>query len=86
MYNSLLYIYVKYIGELCRYLVNQKPHPLERKHKVRLIFGNGMRPDVWKQVRDRFGIPDIYEFYGSTEGIYCFRKYEIEPCFHLVIT
>ncbi|KAG2217038.1 hypothetical protein INT45_002375 [Circinella minor] len=57
-----------YIGELCRYLVNQKPHPLERKHNIRLIFGNGMRSDVWKRVRERFGIPHVLEFYGSTEG------------------
>ncbi|KAI9260767.1 hypothetical protein BDA99DRAFT_513160 [Phascolomyces articulosus] len=64
-----------YIGELCRYLVNQKPHPLERKHKVRLIFGNGMRPDVWKQIRRRFNIPDILEFYGATEGVGGFFNY-----------
>ncbi|KAI9482511.1 hypothetical protein BDB00DRAFT_965736 [Zychaea mexicana] len=64
-----------YIGELCRYLLNQKPHPLERKHNVRLAFGNGMRRDVWMQVRKRFNIPDILEFYGSTEGVGGFFNY-----------
>lgn len=38
---------VQYIGELCRYLLLAKPHPLERRHSVRLAVGNGLRPDVW---------------------------------------
>jgi fatty-acyl-CoA synthase len=57
-----------YIGELCRYLVNQPPHPNERAHSLRLAFGNGLRPDVWREFQDRFGVPHILEFYGSTEG------------------
>lgn len=57
-----------YIGELCRYLVNQPEHPLERSHKLKLAFGNGLRPDVWTEFQKRFAIPEILEFYGSTEG------------------
>jgi fatty-acyl-CoA synthase len=57
-----------YIGELCRYLANQPPHENERRHKLRLAFGNGLRPDVWTQMEDRFGVPRLLEFYGSTEG------------------
>ncbi|MBC6980383.1 long-chain-acyl-CoA synthetase [Caulobacter sp. 17J80-11] len=57
-----------YIGELCRYLVNSPEHELERKHKLRLAFGNGLRPDIWKTFQSRFAIPEILEFYGSTEG------------------
>lgn len=57
-----------YIGELCRYLANQPPHPDERSHGLRLAFGNGLRPDVWNTVLDRFGLPSVLEFYGSTEG------------------
>jgi len=57
-----------YIGELCRYLVNCPPHEDERAHKLRLAFGNGLRPDVWPDFQGRFAIPDILEFYGSTEG------------------
>ncbi|HEY8572005.1 long-chain-acyl-CoA synthetase [Phenylobacterium sp.] len=57
-----------YIGELCRYLVNHEPVPEETRHKIRLAFGNGLRPDVWPQLKQRFQIPDILEFYGSTEG------------------
>ena len=57
-----------YIGELCRYLTNCPEHPEERSHKLRLAFGNGLRPDVWTDFQKRFAIPDILEFYGSTEG------------------
>lgn len=66
---------LKYIGELCRYLLNRPVHPLERKHSVRLIYGNGMQQDVWRKMRDRFGIPDILEFYGATEGVGGFSNY-----------
>ncbi|HVI32636.1 long-chain-acyl-CoA synthetase [Phenylobacterium sp.] len=57
-----------YIGELCRYLVNAPEHPDETRHKIRLAFGNGLRPDVWPELKRRFRIPEILEFYGSTEG------------------
>jgi len=57
-----------YIGELCRYLVNHEEDPYEGRHKIRLAFGNGLRPDVWPQLKQRFRIPEILEFYGSTEG------------------
>ncbi len=43
-------------GELCRYLVASPPHPLERKHNVRLAIGNGLRPDIWTQFQERFGM------------------------------
>jgi fatty-acyl-CoA synthase len=57
-----------YIGELCRYLVNLPPDDDETRHKIRLAFGNGLRPDVWSAMKRRFRIPEILEFYGSTEG------------------
>jgi fatty-acyl-CoA synthase len=57
-----------YIGELCRYLANQPEHELERAHKIRLIFGNGLRPDVWDDMLDRFKVGEVLEFYGATEG------------------
>ena len=57
-----------YIGELCRYLVNQDPVAGEQGHALRMAFGNGLRPDVWARMETRFAIPDILEFYGSTEG------------------
>ncbi|CDS11756.1 hypothetical protein LRAMOSA04019 [Lichtheimia ramosa] len=57
-----------YIGELCRYLMNQPHHPLEDKHQVRLFFGNGMGPDIWNAFRERFHIAEVDEFYGASEG------------------
>ena len=57
-----------YIGELCRYLANQPPHPKERAHKLKLAFGNGLRPEVWDTFEKRFGDFRVLEFYGSTEG------------------
>jgi fatty-acyl-CoA synthase len=58
----------QYIGELCRYLLNTPPHPLERVHRLRLACGNGLRGEVWERFKDRFAIPAILEFYAATEG------------------
>ena len=68
-----------YIGELCRYLVNQPAHENERKHKLRLAFGNGLRPEVWKPFQERFNIPDVLEFYGSTEGNVSLFNFDGQP-------
>ncbi len=59
---------VQYIGELCRYLNNAPPHPLERAHKLKVMVGNGLRPDIWEAFQNRFAIPRIVEFYTATEG------------------
>lgn len=56
-----------YIGELCRYLLAQPAKPTDRDHKVRVIVGNGLRPDVWAEFQERFGIARIAEFYGASE-------------------
>ena len=57
-----------YIGELCRYLLNQPPSKHDRDHAVRVIIGNGLRPEIWDAFQQRFGIAHICEFYGSSEG------------------
>ncbi len=57
-----------YIGELCRYLLNAKPHPKETQHKLQAGFGNGLRGEVWQPFVQRFQVPSMREFYGSTEG------------------
>ncbi|XP_078592849.1 long-chain fatty acid transport protein 2-like [Branchiostoma floridae x Branchiostoma japonicum] len=64
-YNATI---ILYIGELLRYLCAQPKTPFDRNHSVRLAFGNGLRPDVWVKFRDRFGVGEIMEIYGSTEG------------------
>lgn len=60
---------IVYVGETARYLLNAPPSPLDRQHKVRAMFGNGMRPDVWQRFVDRFGIELVAEFFNSTEGV-----------------
>mmetsp|Transcript_29046 Transcript_29046/g.46824 ORF Transcript_29046/g.46824 Transcript_29046/m.46824 type:complete len:659 (+) Transcript_29046:298-2274(+) len=59
---------VQYIGELCRYLLLNAPVPAEKQHCVRIAIGNGLRPEIWDQFQERFNIPEVGEFYGSTEG------------------
>ncbi|KAI0380326.1 acetyl-CoA synthetase-like protein [Hypomontagnella monticulosa] len=66
---------IQYVGETCRYLLAAPPEidpvtgeNMDKKHNVRLAFGNGLRPDIWEKFRERFGIASIAEFYGSTEG------------------
>ena len=62
-----------YIGELCRYLLNQPPNPDDRNHNVYKIFGNGLRPEIWNEFKERFGIRNVHEHYGATEirGMFC---------------
>jgi fatty-acyl-CoA synthase len=57
-----------YIGEVCRYLLNQPAKPTDRAHKVRLIAGNGLRPEIWDEFTARFGIERVCEFYAASEG------------------
>ena len=57
-----------YVGELCRFLLNAPESPNDRKHTIRCIIGNGLRPEVWSEFVERFNIPNVVEFYGATEG------------------
>uniref|UniRef100_A0A2K5I3Z3 long-chain-fatty-acid--CoA ligase n=1 Tax=Colobus angolensis palliatus TaxID=336983 RepID=A0A2K5I3Z3_COLAP len=58
---------VQYIGEICRYLLKQPVREAERRHRVRLAVGNGLRPVIWEEFTQRFGVRQIGEFYGATE-------------------
>jgi fatty-acyl-CoA synthase len=69
----------QYIGELCRYLVNTAPHACEMDHRLRLCAGNGLRRDVWDVFQSRFRIPQILEFYASTEGNVSLANVEGRP-------
>jgi acyl-CoA synthetase (AMP-forming)/AMP-acid ligase II len=60
---------IVYVGETARYLINAPPSPLDKQHKVRAMFGNGLRPDVWHRFVARFGIEVVGEFFNSTEGV-----------------
>uniref|UniRef100_A0AAQ6AAN0 long-chain-fatty-acid--CoA ligase n=1 Tax=Amphiprion ocellaris TaxID=80972 RepID=A0AAQ6AAN0_AMPOC len=58
---------IQYIGEICRYLLAQPVRPSEAQHRVRVAYGNGLRPSVWEEFVQRFRIQRIGEFYGATE-------------------
>jgi fatty-acyl-CoA synthase len=64
-YNATAFVY---IGEVCAYLLNQPEKDTDRKHKVRVIAGNGLRPAIWDQFTERFGIDRVCEFYAASEG------------------
>lgn len=64
-YNCTL---AEYIGEMCRYLLTAPEKPEDKQHPVRLMVGNGMRPQLWQQFVDRFKIEQVTEVYGSSEG------------------
>ncbi len=76
-----------YIGEICRYLMNQPPLAGDRDNPIQKIVGNGLRPDIWKQFKDRFGIPYVYELYGAAEGNMIFTNLlNIDCCVGLCLT
>jgi len=58
----------QYIGEICRYLLSVPESCEDRQHGVEIMWGNGLRPHIWTQFTERFGITRIGEFYGATEG------------------
>ena len=70
---------VQYIGELCRYLLTQPQRPSEKQHSVRIAFGNGLRPQIWREFQSRFGVSDIGEFYGATEANVAFFNIDNTP-------
>ncbi|MGX5219093.1 long-chain-acyl-CoA synthetase [Pseudomonas segetis] len=57
-----------YIGELCRYLLNQPECPEEKNNSLRSMIGNGLRPAIWQAFKNRFEIEQVTEFYASSEG------------------
>jgi fatty-acyl-CoA synthase len=59
-----------YIGEICRYLLNQPPQADDRAHTLRRMSGAGLKADVWQAFQERFGIEVICEGLGSTEANY----------------
>lgn len=65
-----------YVGELWRYLHNASkaaevagapPVCDPSTSTLRVIAGNGLRPDIWNDLLPRFGIRKIVEHYGMTE-------------------
>lgn len=69
-----------YIGELCRYLLNTPPGRDDHQNPLRSMMGNGLRPDVWREFKQRFGISRVAEFYGSSEGNVAFVNFLNKDC------
>ncbi len=64
-----------YIGELCRYLLAQPVKPDDSNNPLKKMTGNGLRPDIWMEFKQRFGVEQIYEFYGASEGNATFMNF-----------
>nr|WP_314529693.1 long-chain-acyl-CoA synthetase [uncultured Pseudomonas sp.] len=58
----------QYIGEICRYLLNQPVRQGEREHSLRCMLGAGLSADSWQRWLDRFGPIQVFEGWGATEA------------------
>lgn len=59
---------IGYVGELCRYLVDQAPSPDDHRHGVTRMIGNGLRPGAWHAFKTRFAVRHICELYAASDG------------------
>jgi len=57
-----------YVGELCRYLVDQPNSAEDNQHGVTKMIGNGLRPGAWDAFKTRFGVSHICELYAASDG------------------
>jgi citronellyl-CoA synthetase len=57
-----------YIGEICRYLMHTPERANDDACAIVRAAGNGLRPDIWRAFKTRFGIERIGEFYGASEA------------------
>tara|TARA_B100001121_G_C18657627_1_gene607233 strand:+ start:71 stop:1600 length:1530 start_codon:yes stop_codon:yes gene_type:complete len=56
-----------YLGGILEILLSKQVSKEENKHRIKLAFGGGCRPEIWRKFTQRFGIP-INEVYGMTEA------------------
>ena len=63
-----------YIGEICRYLMNQPQKPDDADNPLKSCVGNGLRPDIWLDFKKRFGIKKVFELFGAAEGTLVFTN------------
>jgi citronellyl-CoA synthetase len=57
-----------YVGELCRYLLDQPSRPGDAANPIRVMVGNGLRPSIWQAFKQRFAVERVVELYASSEG------------------
>ncbi len=56
-----------YLGGILEILLSKQISAEETKHNIKLAFGGGCRPEIWRKFTKRFSIP-INEVYGMTEA------------------
>ena len=56
-----------YLGGILEILLSNQVSKEEKTHSIKLAFGGGCRPEIWKKFTKRFNIP-INEVYGMTEA------------------
>ncbi len=59
---------IGYVGELCRYLLDQPVRSDDADNPCVKMVGNGLRPNVWMPFKKRFNIQEIYELYAASDG------------------
>lgn len=59
---------IGYVGELCRYLLDQPERSDDADNPCLKMVGNGLRPNVWMPFKNRFGISEVYELYAASDG------------------
>jgi fatty-acyl-CoA synthase len=69
----------QYIGEICRYLMNQPPSDRDRDHGLRVMTGAGLGPDLYARFQQRFGVERILEGWSSTEANTSLINLDNEP-------
>lgn len=59
---------IGYVGELCRYLIDQPPSADDSHNGVVKMIGNGLRPGVWTEFKRRFAVNHVCELYAASDG------------------
>jgi carnitine-CoA ligase len=59
--------HIHYLGGILQMLLARPAGPRDRSHRVRIAWGGGCPPHMWRQFEDRFGV-EIRECYGLTEA------------------
>lgn len=59
--------HIHYLGGILQILLKQPEGPQDRAHKVRIAWGGGCPPEIWRRFEERFGV-EIRECYGMTEA------------------
>lgn len=55
------------LGAVVSFVLSQEPSPLDRRHRLRAIGVAPNLPELDDQLRERFGIQEVFGMYGMTE-------------------